>query len=203
MVKGIGRGVIGFGLKPMIGAVDLVTRTAEGVRNTATYWDEIRRGRIRPPRYFGRDTVLETFSEYKACGQEMLYTVERGRYRSEFYMHHIEEETTIILISDFHILSVSRFDTKQEDWHVKISGLFHIPIPNSSGTNTRVISEICGIETDKRGVLLHLSDFISSSAFESPTHKRVIFCRSQNRQQVYNVLLYWLQILKHPSISAE
>lgn len=124
MVKGLGRGVIGLGLKPVIGAVDFVTRTAEGVRNTATYWDEIRRGRIRPPRFFGRDKVLETFSEFKSCGQEILYTVERGRYRNEFYMHHIEEETTIILISDTHIVSVSRFDTKQEDWHVKISGLF-------------------------------------------------------------------------------
>jgi len=184
MVKGVGRGVIGLGLKPAIGVVDLFTRTAEGVRNTATYWDEIRRGRVRHPRYFGRDKVLETFSDYKSVGQELLYTLEHGRYRNEFYMHHIEEETTIIIISDLHILTVSRFDTKQEDWHVKIS-------------------EICGVGTDKRGVLLHLSDYIASSVFESPTHKRVIFCRSQNRQEVYKVILYWLQILKHPSIAAE
>ena len=121
----MGRGIIGLGLKPTIGVVDFVTRTAEGVRNTATYWDEIHRDRARHPRYFGRDTVLETYSEFKAVGQEALYTVERGRYRHEFYMHHIEEQTALILISDVHILSVSRFNTKQEDWHVKISGEFH------------------------------------------------------------------------------
>ena len=58
MLKGIGRGLIGIGLKPIIGVVDLVTRTAEGIRNTATYWEEKNRGRIRPPRYFSRDKVL-------------------------------------------------------------------------------------------------------------------------------------------------
>ena len=184
MVKGIGRGAIGFGLKPMIGVVDFVTRTTEGIRNTATYWDEIRRGRVRPPRYFGRDKVLETYSMVKSRGQELLFTIDHGKYRKYFYVHHIEEETTIVLLSNAHIISMSRYDSEQEDWNVKVS-------------------DICGIETDKRGVLLHLNDYIASSAFESPTHKRVIFCRAQKRQQMYNTLLYWLQILKHPGAIPE
>jgi vacuolar protein sorting-associated protein 13A/C len=121
-VKGIGRGVIGLGLKPVIGVVDFVTRTAEGMRNTATYWEEKRRGRVRPPRYFGRDKVLELYSEPKALGQELLYTLELGKYRKEFYVHHIEEENTIIIVSDNHILSVNKLNVKQEEWHVKIKG---------------------------------------------------------------------------------
>src|SRR3990167_6350300 len=99
MLKGVGRGVIGLGLKPMVGAVDMLTRTAEGIRNTATYWEEKNRGRVRPPRYFGRDKVLEIYSEHRAIGQEILYTLELGRYRSNFYIDHVEEANTIVLIS--------------------------------------------------------------------------------------------------------
>ena len=58
MVKGIGKGIAGFGLKPVIGVVDFFTRTAEGIRNTASYWEQKKRERSRPPRYFGRDKVL-------------------------------------------------------------------------------------------------------------------------------------------------
>ena len=50
-----------FGLKPAVGVVDLVTRTAEGIRNTTTYWDDKGRQRVRPPRYFGAEGLLEVW----------------------------------------------------------------------------------------------------------------------------------------------
>ena len=116
-----------------------------------------------------------------ARGQELLYLIEEGKYRDRYYMHHLEEDNTIILISDLHILSINKFNVLIEEWHVNIQ-------------------DIRGLETDKRGILIHLANYISSSIFESPTHKRVIFVRPQNRHSFFVQLLEWLKILKRPAI---
>ena len=122
LIKGVGRGVAGLGLKPLIGAVDLVTRAAEGIRNTTTYWEEKKRGRVRPPRFFGKDKVLQPSSLRRALGQELLYTVEEARYRGDFYMHHFEEDLTIVVISDRNIISLNKANIQIEEWHVRIKG---------------------------------------------------------------------------------
>ena len=40
LFKGIGQGLVGLVVKPVTGAFDLVSKTAEGVKNTTTYFDE-------------------------------------------------------------------------------------------------------------------------------------------------------------------
>jgi vacuolar protein sorting-associated protein 13A/C len=122
-LKGVARGVAGFGIKPAVGVVDLVTRTAEGIRNTTTYWDEKHRLRVRPPRYFGGDRVLQPYNLEKSEGQELLFTIEEGKYQTDFYMFHIDIENSVIIISDNHVISINRFNIKLEEWNVCIKGM--------------------------------------------------------------------------------
>jgi vacuolar protein sorting-associated protein 13A/C len=67
-IKGISTGVAGAIVKPMVGAIDLVTRTTEGIRNTATTFTNEAKVRVRPARFFSRDHVLRVFNPTKALG---------------------------------------------------------------------------------------------------------------------------------------
>lgn len=60
---GISRGITGLYVKPGVGAVDLLTRTAEGIRNTTTYWEDGEKVRVRLPRYIGNDGLIEIYSD--------------------------------------------------------------------------------------------------------------------------------------------
>lgn len=70
-LKGVGRGVIGYlmhvftyndnsiGVKPTVGALDLLGKTFEGLRNTTASSVHCTGSRKRLPRYFPRDGSLE------------------------------------------------------------------------------------------------------------------------------------------------
>lgn len=59
--KGLGKGVIGTVVKPTVGVIDLATQTTKGLRNTASMFD-VKVTRRRPPRYFGPEKILTTYS---------------------------------------------------------------------------------------------------------------------------------------------
>ena len=82
--KGVVGGVVGILTKPAVGCIDLLSKTAEGIKNTTTFFEEARLSRVRPPRYFGPDRVLRSYNYRRAEGQEVLYTLEDGKYRSEW-----------------------------------------------------------------------------------------------------------------------
>jgi hypothetical protein len=86
--KGVVGGVVGILTKPAVGCIDLLSKTAEGIKNTTTYFEEHRLSRIRPPRYFGPDRVLRSYNYRRAEGQEVLYTLEGGKYHNEWYVSH-------------------------------------------------------------------------------------------------------------------
>jgi vacuolar protein sorting-associated protein 13A/C len=56
LVKGARKGVMSALVKPTVGAIDLITRTSQGARNSAGA-DTTQHTRSRPPRYFGSDKV--------------------------------------------------------------------------------------------------------------------------------------------------
>jgi hypothetical protein len=51
--------------KPAVGVVDLVTRSAEGLKNTTTYWEEGSKKRVRLPRFIGGDGVMHVFQRHQ------------------------------------------------------------------------------------------------------------------------------------------
>jgi hypothetical protein len=103
---GLGKGFLGgaFGVlsKPATGCIDLLSKTAEGIKNTA-YTADSRQIRIRPPRHFGPDRVLREFHFRKAEGSEILYTLEEGKYKHEWYYFHFFVGTKVVLLSDQHL----------------------------------------------------------------------------------------------------
>lgn len=52
-MKGITKGIAGLVIKPITGVIDAASKTAEGIKNTATYFDDKpSENRLRPPRVF-------------------------------------------------------------------------------------------------------------------------------------------------------
>ena len=51
--KGTIKGLAGLIVKPVVGVMDLTSKTAEGIKNTANYFDDkSNETRFRPPRVF-------------------------------------------------------------------------------------------------------------------------------------------------------
>ena len=89
-VKGVGKGLLGLATKPAIGAFDLASNMAEGVRNTTTVFDQEGLDRVRLTRFIGTDGIVRPFSQREALGQFWLKTLDNGKYFNEDYIAHLE-----------------------------------------------------------------------------------------------------------------
>jgi vacuolar protein sorting-associated protein 13A/C len=89
-VKGVGKGVLGLATKPAIGAFDLASNVAEGVRNTTTVFDNDGLDRVRLTRFIGNDGIVRPYSQREALGQFWLKTLDNGKYFNEEYIAHLE-----------------------------------------------------------------------------------------------------------------
>jgi hypothetical protein len=88
--KGIGKGVVGIAAKPLAGTFDLISQTADGIKNTTTYFSDNTRERVRPPRYIGEDHVLTPFSKKKSEGKLTLFNLDDQSHQDEHYLWHLE-----------------------------------------------------------------------------------------------------------------
>lgn len=86
--KGVGQGLLGVVVKPTVGALDMVQRTTEGIKNTTTGADQFRKRR-RPPRVVDRDRLLKVFEYEKASMQALLHSMNGGEFRKLKYWGHI------------------------------------------------------------------------------------------------------------------
>jgi len=89
-VKGVGKGILGMATKPAIGAFDLASSVAEGVRNTTTVFDQDGLDRVRLTRFIGADGIMRPYSQREALGQFWLKTLENGKYFNDDYIAHLE-----------------------------------------------------------------------------------------------------------------
>jgi hypothetical protein len=124
-LKGMRRGIQNVGLKPVIGIVDFIAITSVGVRNTARRGDELLdlRMRLRPPRYFGPDHVLQLYTRQKAEGQAFLHTIEHGRFAREYYFaHFVASASSVVLVSNEHLFLISYTkDREKLHWFEQLS----------------------------------------------------------------------------------
>lgn len=88
--KGVGKGLLGLATKPAIGAFDLASNMAEGVRNTTTVFDQEGLDRVRLTRFIGQDGIVRPYSQREALGQFYLKTLDSGKYFNEEYIAHLE-----------------------------------------------------------------------------------------------------------------
>lgn len=89
-VKGVGKGLLGLATKPAIGAFDLASNMAEGVKNTTTVFDQEGLDRVRMARFIGMDGIVRPYSQREALGQFWLKTLDNGKYFNEHYIAHLE-----------------------------------------------------------------------------------------------------------------
>jgi len=86
--KGIGRGIAGLVLKPTIGAIDFVSRTAEGIKNTTKIFDHNVKARVRPPRYITEEGRICLYDFDKSVGQQILHSLQDGAFNTQAYRFH-------------------------------------------------------------------------------------------------------------------
>ncbi|KIX05154.1 uncharacterized protein Z518_06026 [Rhinocladiella mackenziei CBS 650.93] len=121
-VKGVGKGVLGLATKPAIGAFDLASNVAEGVRNTTTVFDAEGLDRVRLTRFIGMDGIVRPYSQREALGQFWLKTCDDGKYFSEDYIAHLELEgrDMMVMITYDRILMIRTKKLRME-WDVKLT----------------------------------------------------------------------------------
>lgn len=121
-VKGIGKGLLGIATKPAIGAFDLASNLAEGVRNTTTVFDAEGLDRVRLTRFIGMDGIVRPYSQREALGQFWLKTCDDGKYFNEDYIAHLELEgkEMLVMITYERVLMV-RAQKLRTVWEVKLT----------------------------------------------------------------------------------
>ncbi|KAI1625793.1 hypothetical protein EDD37DRAFT_625576 [Exophiala viscosa] len=121
-VKGVGKGFLGLATKPAIGAFDLASNVAEGVRNTTTVFDQEGLDRVRLTRFIGMDGIVRPYAQREALGQFWLKTCDDGKYFNEDYIAHLELEgrDMMVMITYDRILMIRTKKLRME-WEVRLT----------------------------------------------------------------------------------
>jgi len=108
LFKGIGQGVIGVAVKPVAGILEATTKTAEGIRNTATMFDDDRTlYRVRSaPRQFSADKQLLEFDQNESDG--VMFLSQHQLLRGDKHVMHTllqskKKEEEVAVLSSNHV----------------------------------------------------------------------------------------------------
>ncbi|KAL8719673.1 MAG: hypothetical protein Q9225_003348 [Loekoesia sp. 1 TL-2023] len=123
-VKGVGKGFLGLATKPAIGAFDLASNMAEGVRNTTTVFDAEGLDRVRLTRFIGLDGIVRPYAQREALGQFWLKTLDDGKYFHEDYIAHLElpGRDMMVMLTYNRIMLVKTKKLKME-WDIKLNDI--------------------------------------------------------------------------------
>lgn len=123
-VKGVGKGFLGLATKPAIGAFDLASNMAEGVRNTTTVFDAEGLDRVRLTRFIGLDGIVRPYAQREALGQFWLKTCEDGKFFGEDYIAHLElpGKEMLVMLTYNRIMLVKTKKLKME-WDIKLNDI--------------------------------------------------------------------------------
>ncbi|PWY87578.1 vacuolar protein sorting-associated protein [Aspergillus heteromorphus CBS 117.55] len=122
--KGVGKGVLGLATKPAIGAFDLASNLAEGVRNTTTVFDAEGLDRVRLTRFIATDGIVRPYSQREALGQFWLKTADDGKFFNEDYIAHLElpgRDMLVMLTYDRFILVRSK--KLRTEWDMRLTDI--------------------------------------------------------------------------------
>ena len=121
-VKGVGKGFLGLATKPAVGAFDLASNVAEGVRNTTTVFDAEGLDRVRLTRFIGMDGIIRPYSQREALGQFWLKTCDDGKYFNDDYIAHLElpGKDMLVMLTYDRIMLVRAKKLRME-WDIKLT----------------------------------------------------------------------------------
>lgn len=122
--KGVGKGVLGLATKPAIGAFDLASNLAEGVRNTTTVFDAEGLDRVRLTRFIATDGIVRPYSQREALGQFWLKTADDGKYFSEDYIAHLElPGRDMLVMLTYDRIMLVRAKKLQTEWDIRLTDI--------------------------------------------------------------------------------
>jgi vacuolar protein sorting-associated protein 13A/C len=123
-VKGVGKGLMGLPTKAAIGAFDLASNMAEGVRNTTTVFDQEGLDRVRLSRFIGQDGIVRPYSQREALGQFWLKTLDNGKYFHEDYIAHLElEGKDMLVMLTYNGIMLVRTKRLTTEWDVPLKDI--------------------------------------------------------------------------------
>ena len=70
--KGVGKGFVGLFTKPVVGVVDFLSHSTEGIRNTTTVFDQGELDKVRNPRFIAADGVIRVRPLFMAHEMALL-----------------------------------------------------------------------------------------------------------------------------------
>lgn len=119
--KGVGKGVLGLGTKPIIGVLDAASNVTEGIRNTTTVFDGSELDRVRITRFIPSDGIVRPYNQREALGQFWLKQVDNGKYFDEMYIAHLElpREDMVVMVTYARILLI-RSRRLTTEWDVPL-----------------------------------------------------------------------------------
>ncbi|OJJ49438.1 hypothetical protein ASPZODRAFT_129900 [Penicilliopsis zonata CBS 506.65] len=122
--KGAVKGVVGLATKPAIGAFDLASNVAEGLRNTTTVFDAEGLDRVRLTRFIGTDGIVRPYSQREALGQFWLKTTDDGRFFDEDYIAHLElPGRDLLVMLTYDRIMLVRSKKLESEWDIKLSDI--------------------------------------------------------------------------------
>lgn len=125
--KGVGKGLAGLATKPAIGAFDLASNLAEGVRNTTTVFDAEGLDRVRLTRFIGQDGIVRPYGQREALGQFWLKTLDNGKYFNENYIAHLElSDKDMMVMLTYNSIMLIRSKKLTSEWDVPLSQILRI-----------------------------------------------------------------------------
>lgn len=125
--KGVGKGLAGLATKPAIGAFDLASNLAEGVRNTTTVFDAEGLDRVRLSRFIGQDGIVRPYGQREALGQFWLKTLDNGKYFNENYIAHLElQDKEVMVMLTYNSIMLIRSKKLTTEWDVPLSQILRI-----------------------------------------------------------------------------
>nr|XP_060482139.1 intermembrane lipid transfer protein VPS13D [Panthera onca] len=136
-ISGLGKGLVGTVTKPVAGALDFASETAQAVRDTATLsGPRTQAQRVRKPRCCtGPQGLLPRYSESQAEGQEQLFKL-TDNVQDEFFIAVENIDSYCVLISSkavYFLKSGDYVDREAVFLEVKYDDLYHCLVSKDHG----------------------------------------------------------------------
>ncbi|KAI5139723.1 Vacuolar Protein Sorting-Associated Protein 13D [Manis pentadactyla] len=136
-ISGLGKGLVGTVTKPVAGALDFASETAQAVRDTATLsGPRTQAQRVRKPRCCtGPQGLLPRYSESQAEGQEQLFKL-TDNVQDEFFIAVENIDSYCVLISSkavYFLKSGDYVDREAIFLEVKYDDLYHCLVSKDHG----------------------------------------------------------------------
>ncbi|XP_046516082.1 intermembrane lipid transfer protein VPS13D isoform X2 [Equus quagga] len=136
-ISGLGKGLVGTVTKPVAGALDFASETAQAVRDTATLsGSRTQAQRVRKPRCCtGPQGLLPRYSESQAEGQEQLFKL-TDNIQDEFFIAVENIDSYCVLISSkavYFLKSGDYVDREAIFLEVKYDDLYHCLVSKDHG----------------------------------------------------------------------